>query len=115
MRAQTRALEEHGSGTVLSLGVISMLVAVFCLLQVPLADLVLKARTQSAVEQAALAGADALRGLTTGIPCEVASVVLLRNSSKMFSCRIVENTVYVSARINPFIVAEALAGTKTDF
>lgn len=109
MRPKTRPLE-HGSGTVLAIGLIAMLVAAFAVLQIPIKQFAESARVQTVAEQAAIAGADALRGLTAGIPCEVALLTVIQNQATMASCRVVGNTVYVSVRTNPLIVAEALAG-----
>jgi hypothetical protein len=68
------------------------------------------AKVQTVADQAAIAAADSLRGLASGIPCTVAGVVVAENGGHLTTCRIVENTVYVGVRMNPFIVAEALAG-----
>ena len=110
MRPQTRPLNDRGSGTVLALGLMAMLVILFGVLQIPIRDVVAKARAQVVADQAALAGADSLRGLATGIPCEVAALVVARSNYKKVTCRVVANSVYVSLRISPLIVAEARAG-----
>lgn len=110
MRAKTRALADTGSGTIMALGVIAMLVFLFALLQLPIGEVVAKARAQVAADQAALAAADSLRGLATGIPCEVAALLVAQNQATLDTCQVVGNSVYVSVRINPSIVAEARAG-----
>jgi secretion/DNA translocation related TadE-like protein len=110
MCAKTRPLEESGSGTILALGLIAMLVSLFALLQLPIEEVFAKARAQVAADQAALAAADALRGLATGIPCEVAALLVAQNQAELDTCRVVGISVYVSVRINPSIVAEARAG-----
>lgn len=109
MCAQTGSLEK-GSGTVLGLGVMATMVSLFAGLQTPLTQLYLESKAQAIADLAAVAAADSLRGLASGIPCTVAGVVVAENGGKLATCRIVENTVYVGVRINPFIVAEALAG-----
>ncbi len=110
MRKKTWALGERGSGTILALGLIAMLTLLFALLQLPLAEVVSKARAQVIADQSALAAADALRGLAAGIPCEVAALVVAQSQAKLATCRVVGISVYVSVRINPSIVAEARAG-----
>jgi secretion/DNA translocation related TadE-like protein len=107
---QTRALNEKGSGTVLALGLMAMLVILFGLLQMPIREVVAKARAQVVADQAALAGADSLRGLATGIPCEVVALLVAQSNYENVTCRVVANSVYVSLRISPLIVAEARAG-----
>ena len=103
-------MSERGSGTVLALGLMAMLLALFAILQLPIRDLLTKAGAQVAADQGALAAADSLRGLATGIPCEVASLVVAQNRFKISACSVVGNSVYVSVRPTPFIVAEARAG-----
>jgi secretion/DNA translocation related TadE-like protein len=110
MRTQAWPLNESGSGTVLALGLMAMLVALFAILQLPVRDTVMASRSQVAADQAALAAADSLRGLATGIPCEVASLVVAQNHFTISTCSVVGNSVYVSVRPTPFIVAEARAG-----
>ena len=110
MRSKTRTLNETGSGTILALGLIAMLVSLFALLQLPIEEVVGKARAQVAADQAALAAADSLRGLATGIPCDVAALLVAQNQAKLDTCQVVGFSVYVSVRINPSIVAEARAG-----
>jgi secretion/DNA translocation related TadE-like protein len=47
---------------------------------------VLASRAASAADLAALAGADALRGITDGEPCTVAAEVAARHSAAVLSC-----------------------------
>ncbi|WP_090816693.1 MULTISPECIES: Rv3654c family TadE-like protein [unclassified Arthrobacter] len=79
---------ERGSGTVLGLAlgavVALLLVAVLLLAQA----VVMASRASSAADLAALAAADAARGLTPGEPCEVASGVAVRHSAKLTSCTV---------------------------
>ena len=110
MRKKTWPLGETGSGTILGLGLIAMLVSLFAVLHVPIEGLVARARAQVAADQGALAAADSLRGLATGIPCEVAALVVAQNQAELAICQVVRFSVYVSVRINPSIVAEARAG-----
>ncbi len=110
MRPQTRPLNDQGSGTVLALGLMAMVLALFAILQIPIKAIVAEARLQVVTDQAAVAAADSLRGLATGIPCEVAALMVARSQYQMVTCRVVANSVYVSVRISPLIVAEARAG-----
>ena len=110
MRSQNRALAETGSGVVLALGLIAMLVTLFAMLQLPIRDILERTKAQVAADQGAVAAADSLRGLATGIPCEVAQLVVARNQAQLTACRVVGFSVYVSVRTNPSIVAEARAG-----
>lgn len=88
----------------------AMLVALFALMQLPIQAIAEKARLQVLADEAALAGADSLRGLATGIPCEVVALMVAQSKTEIVTCRVVANSVYVSLRISPLIVAEARAG-----
>lgn len=109
MRTKAWSLES-GSGTIVALGLIAMCVCAFAILQIPANQIVEQARAQSAADQAAIAGADSLRGLATGIPCETALLTVIQNHATMSSCRVVGNSVYVSVQTTALIVAEARAG-----
>ncbi len=77
---------ERGSGTILavSLGmlVIILLSAAFLLAQAA----VHAQRAAAAADLAALAGADAARGLKPGVPCTVAAEVASQNRAALTSC-----------------------------
>ena len=77
---------ERGSGTVLALGlglVVIMAVAVLLLLA---QSAVAASRAAAAADLAALAAADAARGITSGEPCAVAREVALKNNAAMVAC-----------------------------
>jgi secretion/DNA translocation related TadE-like protein len=80
---------ERGSGTVLAAGlgllVISLLVAALLLAQAG----VHAQRAAAAADLAALAGADAARGLRPGDPCTVAAETARRNNASLTSCVLV--------------------------
>lgn len=77
---------ERGSNTVASLG----LICVLLVLGLTLAGLVgvvsANHRAATAADLAALAGADAARGLTSGQPCSVAADVAGRNGASLAGC-----------------------------
>jgi secretion/DNA translocation related TadE-like protein len=77
---------ERGSGSVLALAlgavVMALLVGVLFLAQAG----VMASRAASAADLAALAGADAARGLTSGEPCAVVSEVLAHHNATLSSC-----------------------------
>lgn len=81
-----RGSSERGSGTVLAVG---LAVAVMVLMAVVLLfaqAAVFASRAASAADLAALAAADALRGLTEGDPCSVAQDVAARHGAALVSC-----------------------------
>lgn len=77
---------ERGSNTVTSLG----LVCVLLVLGLTMAGLVgvvsANHRAATAADLAALAGADAARGLSRGQPCTVAAAVAGRNGASLAGC-----------------------------
>ncbi|WP_347108363.1 Rv3654c family TadE-like protein [Paenarthrobacter sp. S56] len=95
---------ERGSGTVLALALVAvvgvLLVALMLLAQAG----VMASRAASASDLAALAGADAARGLTTGEPCAVAAQVAEHHEAHLTSCAVKQGGVVdVSAELSgPF-------------
>jgi secretion/DNA translocation related TadE-like protein len=74
-------------------------------------------RAQSAADLAALAAADAVRGLATGEPCETAKEVAKRNGGHLKDCRasLSEQSAYVVIEVDipgplPTVREEAVAG-----
>ncbi|MFK4299410.1 secretion/DNA translocation related TadE-like protein [Arthrobacter sp. GAS37] len=77
---------EHGSGTVLAV-VLGFVVMICMAAALTLAQAMAMAhRAASAADLAALAGADAARGLTTGDPCVVASETAARHGASLSAC-----------------------------
>jgi secretion/DNA translocation related TadE-like protein len=77
---------ERGAGTVLALG-LGMLVIAAAVLTLLLAQSAAMAfRAAAAADLAALAAADAVRGITPGEPCAVAAAVARRNGARILSC-----------------------------
>ncbi|HEX9229738.1 MAG TPA: Rv3654c family TadE-like protein [Arthrobacter sp.] len=77
---------ERGAGTVLALGlgILVVLAAVLILLLAQSAAMAFRAA--AAADLAALAAADAARGITPGDPCAVAADVARRNGARVLSC-----------------------------
>lgn len=74
-------------------------------------------RAQSAADLAALAAADAVRGLATGEPCEIAKEVAKRNGGRLGDCRasMSEESAYVVVEVDipgplPKVREKAVAG-----
>lgn len=81
-----RGRSERGSGTVLAaaLGMVLLLMTSFMLLLAQSA--VLASQSAAAADLAALAAADALRGVSAGDPCAVAAAVAARHNARLMSC-----------------------------
>lgn len=83
-------MSELGAGTAIALGLITALVGM-TLLFVNLSNrFINQARLNALADNAAVAGADALRGLVAGYPCEVA-----RAQAPVTRCEIVGNDVLI--------------------
>ena len=55
-------------------------------------------RLQAVADSAALAADDALRGLTTGFPCDIATTIARENMVILDECRIVGFEAFVNLR-----------------
>ena len=88
-----------GSGTMLSLGIIVVAMAGFGLTQTVAANYLSQARLDSITESAALSADDALRGLVTGYPCEIAREIAIENIVILDECRIVGFEAFVQMRV----------------
>ena len=79
---------EHGSGTVLAVGLalvlLFLLAGIVLLVQAQVAG----SRAATAADLAALAGADAARGLATGDPCHVAAGVVALHHATVAACTV---------------------------
>lgn len=85
-------MSELGAGTAIALGLITALVGM-TLLFVNLSNRFIdQAKLNALADNAAVAGADALRGLVAGYPCEVA-----RGLAPVTRCEIVGNDVLIEA------------------
>lgn len=90
MRQALRSVRsENGSGSVLALGILAVAVGMFALLQLLAVTLHQNRINEVAVDTAAIAAADSLRGLSTGYPCEVAERIAHINGANLTACRIV--------------------------
>lgn len=97
---------ERGSGTVLALGLILALLVLLAATQVVSMVAVSSAQAARGADLAALAGADAVRGISTGSPCAVAEAVAVRNDVELTSCTVTghannEVLVHTAAPILP--------------
>lgn len=78
-------------GAALALVLITLTLALLIMVQAALAA----GRAGSGADLAALAAADAARGLTTGRPCDVAAAVAAENDVRLETCQVVGGGVIV--------------------
>lgn len=79
-------LSEHGSGTVLAVGLGMVVVMVMALLLLLAQASAAASKAAAAADLAALAAADALRGVSAGEPCLVAAAVAARHNARLVQC-----------------------------
>jgi secretion/DNA translocation related TadE-like protein len=77
---------ERGSGTVLAAGLGMVVMVALALMLLLAQSAVMASRAAAAADLAALAAADALRGISPGVPCSVAADVAGRQGAKLISC-----------------------------
>lgn len=77
---------ERGSGTVMSLGIIAVLLILTVAVAGLIGALAANHRAFSAADLSALAAADAARGLRSGEPCDVAAQVASQNKAELVNC-----------------------------
>ncbi|WP_307423601.1 Rv3654c family TadE-like protein [Pseudarthrobacter defluvii] len=77
---------ERGSGTVLAAGLALVVMTTMAVMLLLAQSAVLASRAAGAADLAALAAADALRGITSGEPCAVAADVAARHAATVLSC-----------------------------
>lgn len=87
--------KEEGSGTIMGAGLALVLITLTVAVLVVVQVVVGAGRAASAADLAALAAADAARGLTSGRPCDVAAAVADRNDVDLDSCQVVGGGVIV--------------------
>lgn len=77
---------ERGSGTVLAAGLALVVITAMAVMLLLAQSAVLASRAASAADLAALAAADALRGISSGEPCTVAAEVAAHHAARVLSC-----------------------------
>jgi secretion/DNA translocation related TadE-like protein len=90
---------DAGSGTILALAVVALSVATLGVSQIVANNLLTGARLNAIADSAALSADDALRGLSTGYPCEVAEDIANENVVILDECRIVGFEAFVSLHV----------------
>lgn len=104
MLAQNGALvqarkNDRGSGSVLTLAVIALSLACLATTEIVALNLLTQARLNEVADSAALSADDALRGLITGFPCEIARTIAGENMAILDECRIVGFEAFVKVHV----------------
>lgn len=104
VRQKTWALET-GAATVLMVAFVASLVALATLMGIVSMKSLEQARLQVTADNSAIAGADALRGLVAGYPCDVVRSM----NAHITACEVIGTDVLVTLTING-LTATARAG-----
>jgi hypothetical protein len=104
MRSKTWHVDQRGAGTVVALALVAAIVGVTLIMFNVSARVLQQARLNALADNAAVAAADALRGLVAGYPCEVA-----RELAPVTTCVIIENDVLLEVASDG-LTARARAG-----
>jgi secretion/DNA translocation related TadE-like protein len=89
-------MSESGSGSVLGLGIIFVILGIMGLTLAVNNESLDLSRLQARTDSAALAGEDVLRGLATGYPCETAEKIVEEVGGTLETCHIVKLDIYIS-------------------
>jgi secretion/DNA translocation related TadE-like protein len=90
---------ELGSGTVLAIAIVALSVGCLAVTQAIAINLISETRLNAIADSAAVSADDALRGLITGYPCEVAQAIADENVAILDECRIVGFEAFVKLHV----------------
>jgi secretion/DNA translocation related TadE-like protein len=90
--------DNSGSGTILGLGVIFMVLGIMTISLGFTSQSLAIARLQAQTDSAAIAAEDVLRGLATGFPCETAEEIVQGFGGTLEQCHKVDLDLYISVR-----------------
>ncbi len=93
-----KGLNEIGAGSVLGLGIISVVLGIMTLSLGFTSQALVIARLQAKTDNAAIAAQDVLRGLTVGFPCETAEQVVQGFGGTLEECHKVNLDIYIHVR-----------------
>jgi secretion/DNA translocation related TadE-like protein len=104
---------DRGAGTILALAVVSLSVSLLIVSQAQAFNLLADLRLQATADSIAVAAADSLRGLSLGLPCEIAEQMSAANMANLVECRIVGLEVFITVHsdaVGIVLIAKARAG-----
>lgn len=107
---ERQGTRERGSGTILAVTLVMVVGALLVALMLLAQAGVMASRTAAAADLAALAGADAARGLTPGDPCGVAAEVAAHHGVRLASCEVMRGEV---VEVSTELSGHYLYGTAT--
>ena len=109
MRPSPRVVNDLGAGTVIAVSLIAVIAGLLTLMLSTTNQFLEKTRLEAIADNAAIAGADSLRGLIAGAPCDVARELVLSGSARIISCSINQTDLLIELERNG-LTARARAG-----
>lgn len=106
--------DECGASTVTGIALVAVIMLFFVTAAILISAALAASRASTAADLAALAAADAYRGLTSGDPCEKAARLVASNNAEMRSCTLESNqTVRVETAVKtPAILSWVIPEAK---
>jgi secretion/DNA translocation related TadE-like protein len=108
-----KAFSEVGSGSVLGLGLIFMVLGIMTTSLGFTTQSLAIARLQAQADNAVIAGEDVLRGLATGFPCETAEEIVKEFGGTLEKCHKVNLDLYISVRTEVMGIVQRVQARAT--
>jgi len=102
-------MSELGAGTVIAISMVATIAGLLALMLSASNRLLDQTRLDILAENSAVSGADALRGLVGGAPCDVARHLVLSGAARIIACSINQTDLLIQLERNG-LTARARAG-----
>lgn len=109
MRPSPRFIDDRGAGTVIAVSLLAVIAGMLALIFAATNRFLEQTRLSALADNAAIAGADSLRGLISGAPCDVARDLVLSGNARIISCSINQTDLLIELEQNG-LSARARAG-----
>ncbi|MEO7348631.1 MAG: Rv3654c family TadE-like protein [Terrimesophilobacter sp.] len=107
----TRAGCDRGAGSLLVVAVLAVIVGTLLAVAPLFRVLVIRAEMTGVADASALAAADVARGISPGIPCEIAASLAASHGALLDKCRV--DGVIVTVRVSDLSFAFPVTATAT--
>ena len=109
MRPSPRFINDRGAGTVIAVSLVAVIAGLLAFIFAATNRFLEQTRLSALADNAAIAGADSLRGLIAGAPCDVAGNLVLSGNARIISCSINQTDLLIELERNG-LTAHARAG-----
>ena len=111
MRPPPRVVNDLGAGTVIAVSLIAVITGLLVVMLGATNHFLEQTRLDAIADNAAIAGADSIRGLIAGAPCDVAREVVLSGNARIITCSINQTDLLIEIG-HSGLVAKARAGCE---